>query len=177
VEGPAVAEQSAVGDQDTPGVERQRAARLLDRRIGARHLGQAVAGDRPGVEAQPDQVVGRPAPLLHERQDPDRPRRQVDHRRGRYPGRVDVTAQERAARHRAAQVGGPHRPAGGGVERIDRVPLGDDDHLAVGHQRLGQDGAVELGGPRPGQTAGGRRPGVDAGALRIVGVGQPVVGA
>ena len=102
--------------------------------------------------------VGRRAVLQGVGDDIYRLVREIDHgSRGNADGLavVEAAARQQRARHRRAEIDAQQLFAGGRIERVDAVHLGDDvdyvgnaaaavDRLVADHQRLGIDLVVEV---------------------------------
>ncbi len=130
-------------------------------------LGGRAGDDVVADEAVVDRGPVRAVPGLGHRVDPVRGR--VDHRRPGDPDRADVAAPGgRDLRDRRAGVLVPDDPAGGGIERVDRVVLGRDVHVGAVDERLPVNVAVERGARLPRLRGPQRRRavGVDAGLGR-----------
>jgi hypothetical protein len=116
--------------------------------VDARRVDHLVEHDRPGVEVQPDQVVGVVVGDLLGRHHEELGAGQVDDRGGGDAHRgVDVAAE---AGEGGRVEGGPHvdrpqhRPGVGG-QGVDGVVLGRLEHPPGGHQGLAVERPVQGG--------------------------------
>ena len=169
----AVAVQAAEADVHVAIGDRHGRALLDGRGVlqGARDVHLAGPEDGAGDRIEVVEDVDRPHLLGHHK---DRLGGRVVGRGAGHAEREDVPAAEEVGLgHRRAHMVLPHHRPGGGVERVEGVVLGGDDHVAADDDRLRPHRTVQVGAPFRRQGGDGGRGGGLAGALRVLVVDGP----